>query len=85
MSMEDLEIENIDRAERLLIGKYGELSKTLTGWIDKMRQTLAEHEIDERLLGRIADVMYEVSLMESVEDVEVAVKYLNDTFWHQDY
>lgn len=85
MSMEDLEIENIDRAERLLISKYGELSKTLTGWIDKMRLILAEHEIDERLLKRIADVMYDVSLMDNMADVEIAVKYLNDTFWHQDY
>lgn len=85
MSIEDLEIENVDRAERLLIAKYGELSKTLVGWIDKMRQILAEHEIDERLLNRIADVMYKVSLMDSIEDVEVAVKYLNDTFWHQEY
>lgn len=85
MSMEDLEIENIDRAERVLNSKYGELSKTLTGWIDKMRQILTEHEIDERLLNRIADTMYDVSLMDNIEDVEAAVKYLNDTFWHQEY
>lgn len=85
MSMEDLGIENIDRAERVLTSKYGELSKTLTSWIDKMRQILAEHEIDERLLDRIAVAMYDVSLMDSIEEVETAVKYLNDTFWHQVY
>lgn len=83
--MEDLEIENVDRAERLLIAKYGELSKGLTNGIDKIRQILVESEIGSRLLDRIADVMYKVSLMEDINEVEAAVKYLNDTFWHQEY
>lgn len=85
LSGEDLGIENVDRAERLLVEKYGELSKSLSSWLSKMRQILVEHEIDDRLLGRIADVMYEVPLMDNIDDVEVAVKYLNDTFWYQDY
>lgn len=83
MNMEDIEIENVDRAERLLTNQYGELPDGLLKNIDKVRQNLVSYDIDEKLLARISDVMYEATLSNDLKVVEVAVKYLADTFWDQ--
>lgn len=80
MSIEDIEIENIDRAERLIVEKHGELPKSLENHLNGFRETLMSYEIDEVLLSRISDVMYEVSSLESMKEIEEKVKYLNDTF-----
>lgn len=85
MSGEDLEIENVDRAERLLMNKYGDLSMTLVNSFNKIRESLVEYEVDQRLLDRISDVMYSATLVESVKDAELSIKYLADTFWQQNY
>lgn len=83
MSMEDLEAENVDRIERLLIEKHGKLSAGLTNNIHRIRQELLQFEIDEILLQRVADVMYEASLVNDIKNVEESIKYLSDTFYHQ--
>lgn len=85
MSGEDLEIENVDRAERLLINKYVSIPNNLIASIDKIRQNLVSHEVDQKLLDRINDVMYKATLMNDLKDVEDSIKYLADTFWHQNY
>lgn len=83
MSAEDIEIENVDRAERLLVEKHGELSNGLVSHLNRFRNELTQYEIDETLLDRISVAMYEIVDMSDVKDVEVAVKHLNDTFYHQ--
>lgn len=85
MSGEDLELENVDRAERLLVNKYEDLSATLANSFKKIRVNLVEQVVDQKLLDRINDVMYAATLMDDVKDAEVAIKYLADTFWHQSY
>lgn len=83
MSMEDIEIENIDRAERLLEEKHGELPKSLTSQLNKIREDLSNYEIGQVLLDRISDVMYNIPTLSDIKKVEQQVKHLSDTFWHQ--
>lgn len=83
MSAEDLEIENVDRAERLLSNQHGSLPSGLINNISKIRQSLVLYEVDERLLTRISDVMYEITKLNDLKEVEVSVKHLSDTFWDQ--
>lgn len=85
MSGEDLELENVDRAERLLMNKHGELSTTLVNSFKKIRVNLVEQVVDQKLLDRINDVMYSATLMGDVKDTEDSIKYLADTFWQQSY
>lgn len=81
MSLEDIELENLNRIERLLIEKHGKLSKRLTRSIGIMREFLEIYEIDESTLDRVNDEMYKASKMDDVKEVEDAVKNLADTFW----
>lgn len=82
-SAEDLEIENLDRYERVLADKHGQLSSSLAGNINRIREDLLTYEIDEKLLARVSDVMYEASEMDDIKSIEYTVKYLVDTFWNQ--
>lgn len=81
LGAEDLEVENLDRNEKLLIKKHGKLSRGLENNIDKIRQMLLVYEIDDVLLSRVSDVMYEATKMEDLKSVEASVKHLADTFW----
>lgn len=83
MSIEDMEIENLDRIERLLAQNHGELSTSLTNNIDKIRQNLVSYEVGHILTERIADEMYQVTKLDDMKDIENNVKYLADTFWQQ--
>lgn len=83
MSLEDIELENVDRIERLLIQKHGELSNQLMKNIETIKSNLKSFEIDKKLLDRINDVMYNASLTENIEEVEASVRHLAVTFWDQ--
>ena len=84
MSLEDIELENVDRIERLLIEKFGKLTSQLTRSIELIRNNLKVYEFDEPLLNRINDVMYKASLSENIKTVEVDIKHLADTLWDQE-
>jgi hypothetical protein len=83
MSPEDIEVENVDRAERLLVERFEKLPNGVVSNIDKIRQNLITYEIGGIILDRIATVMYEVSLMDELSEIEESIKYLSDTLWHQ--
>lgn len=84
MSLEDIELENLDRIERLLIEKHGKLSNQLTRSIESIRSNLKLYEFDEALLNRINDVMYKATQEEDAKAVELSVKHLADTLWDQE-
>jgi len=83
--MEKIELENLNRIERLLTVEYGELPKGLINNVDRIRQDLLLYEIDDRLLARIADTMHQATLADNIKEAEALVKYLVDTFWQQNY
>lgn len=83
MSLEDIELENVDRIHRLLIRKHDELSNQLVKNIETIKGNLKSFEIDKRLLDRVNEVMYNASLEDDIKVVEANVKYLVDTFWDQ--
>jgi hypothetical protein len=83
LSLEEIERDNLDRIERLLIDKHGQLSGQLTRSIELIRHNLTKYEIGETILDRINDSMYEVSLLEDIKVAEEEVKHLADTLWDQ--
>lgn len=83
MSMEDLEVENLNRYEKLLTEKHGELPKGLENNINKMRKDLMIYEIGGRVLTRVSDVLYDALEEEDIKVVEQNIKYLADTFWNR--
>lgn len=81
MSGEELEIENVDRAERVLTQKYETLSNSLVKNFEKIRHELETYEIGEKILARVGEVMYKISNMDDIKEIEEEVKYLSDTFY----
>lgn len=83
MSPEEIELDNLKRYERMLIEKHGELSRGLEGNINRIKSDLSTYEIDDILLTRVSDVLYEVVQLDDIREVETEVKHLVDTFWNQ--
>ena len=81
MGGEDVELDNVERIERLLIGKYGTLSTSLTNNINTIKTNLRLYLIDKELLDRINEEMYTATLKEDIKEVEEIIKHLTQTFW----
>lgn len=78
-----MELDNLERYERVLAEKYGKLSNSLETSISKMKKELELYEIGEELLSRIGHEMYDIIKLDNVKEVEQQVKHLADTFWDQ--
>lgn len=81
MNIEDIELENVERIERQLIEKYGALGASLTNSIKTIKTNLKLYSIDEELLNRVNEEMYEAGQQEDIKDVETKIKHLSSTFW----
>lgn len=81
MNIEDIELENVERIERQLIEKHGTLSASLTNSIKTIKTNLKLYSIDEELLNRVNEEMYEAGQEEDIKDVETKIKHLSSTFW----
>lgn len=84
MALEDIEIDNIERIERLLENKHGKLSSGLSRSIETLRIELKEYEFDEKLLDRINNVMYAASMSDDIKEIEDSIKHLVSTLWRQE-
>lgn len=78
---EDIELENVERIERLLIQKHGELSASLSNNIKTIKTNLHLYLIDDVLLNRINEEMYAASLLEDIKEVDAIIRDLTQTFW----
>ncbi len=76
-----MELENVERIERQLIQKHGQLSASLTNSFTSIKENLRLYLIDDVLLNRINEEMYAASLLEDIKEVEIKVKQLSSTFW----
>lgn len=83
MNLEEVELDNLNRVERQLIRKHGELNRTLENGIDNLRENLELYEIDERLLDRVNYTMNECLEMDDLDGIERSVRELVNTFWNQ--
>lgn len=83
MSLEEIELDNLNRLERQLRRKHGELSRTLENGLGNIRENLELYEIDKRLLDRVNYVLNECLELEDLGEVETSIRHLVDTFWHQ--
>ena len=81
MGGEDLELENVERIERLLIEKHGELSPSLANSIQSIKTNLKLYLVDDALLNRINEDMYQASLLDDIKEAEEIIKNLSSTFW----
>ncbi|MGG0667832.1 hypothetical protein ABE073_04800 [Lederbergia citrisecunda] len=81
MSLEDIELENVERIERLLISKHGNLSAQLVRSINNIKNNLRLYEVDKASLDIVNDVMYRASITDDVKEAEANIKQLSDTFW----
>lgn len=78
---EDLELENVERIERLLVDKHGTLSVSLTNNINTIKTNLRLYLIDDGLLNRINEEMYKASQLDDIKEVESIIRQLTQTFW----
>ena len=76
-----MELENVERIERLLVEKHGNLSASLMNSLNSIKTNLKLYLIDDILLNRINEDMYRASLVDDIKEVENIIKHLNSTFW----
>lgn len=84
MSLEDIELDNVNRIERVLIEKFGKLSNQLNRSIELITTNLKIYEMDKAMLNRINEAMYEASNETDIKAIEINVKHLADTLWDQE-
>lgn len=81
MNLEDIELENVERIERLLLNKHGNLSAQLVRSINSIKSNLRIYEVDKQTLDIVNDVMYKASITDDAKEAETNIKQLADTFW----
>lgn len=81
MGLEDIELENVERIERLLVNQHGSLTTQLTRSINNIKNNLRLYEVGKETLDEINGIMYAASLEEDLKVVEMNIKQLSDTFW----
>lgn len=78
---EDIELDNVERIERMLTQKFGSLSASLTNNIGNIKHNLKTYLIDDILLERINEAMYKTSNLDDIKQVENEIRTLTQTFW----
>lgn len=81
MSLEDIELENVERIERIMTQKHGELSAQLVRSINNIKNNLKLYEVGNSTLDMINNIMHEASEMDNIKQSESVIKKLSDTFW----
>ena len=78
---EDIELDNVERIERMLTQKFGSLSTSLSNNIGNIKHNLKTYLIDDTLLEKINEAMYKASNLDDIKQVEHEIRTLSQTFW----
>ena len=75
-----MELENVERIEKLLRERF-KFTKLLERSFNNIKHNLRTYEVDERLLERVNNTLYDAHLLDDAKQIEEIVKELSSSFW----